>query len=63
MPILERKGVHQRRRRKQDKSLVTELHVDFAFTSQRMQVGTAEQVSSHKVLILKEFFRPVLGLF
>ena len=49
-------GVHQHRRRKQDKRLVTEIHADFAFISQGMEVGTEEQSSSHKVLILKETF-------
>ena len=29
------------------KRLVTEIHVDFAFISQGMEVGTEEQASSH----------------
>jgi hypothetical protein len=47
------KGVHQHRCRKQDKRLVTEIHADFAYISQGMEMGIEEQPSAHKILILK----------
>ena len=52
------KGVHQHRRRKQDKRLVTEIHADFAFISQGIEVGTEEH---HKILVLKETFSSSIG--